>query len=87
MYLKKIILAVSLVLAATFAFAAPVDVNSADAETLASAMTGIGQKKAEAIINYRQINGPFQSIEDLTKVKGIGEKTIAKNRQNLTVMK
>jgi competence protein ComEA len=87
LYFKKIIFALSLVLASAFAFAAPVDVNTADAETLASALVGIGQKKAEAIVSYRQINGPFQAIEDLAKVKGIGEKTIEKNRENLTVMK
>jgi competence protein ComEA len=50
-------------------------------------LSGIGQKKAEAIVSYRQMNGPFQSIEDLAKVRGIGEKTIEKNRENLTVMK
>jgi competence protein ComEA len=85
--LKKIVFAMSLILASAFAFAAPVDVNTADAETLASALSGIGQKKAEAIVSYRQMNGPFQSIEDLAKVRGIGEKTIEKNRENLTVMK
>lgn len=71
---------------AGFAHAEPatVNINSADIETLAS-LNGIGQSKAEAIVAYRDANGPFQSSEDLANVKGIGERTVEKNAERLTV--
>jgi competence protein ComEA len=67
------------------AFAAPVDINSADADTLAAALTGIGAAKAAAIVAYREANGPFQRLEDLMKIKGVGQKTLEKNRANLVI--
>lgn len=63
---------------------AKVNINTADATAL-EAVNGIGPKKAEAIIAYRQQNGRFASIEDLTKVKGIGEKRLEKISQYLAV--
>jgi competence protein ComEA len=69
-----------------FGLAAPafganqVDVNSADAKTLAQALQGIGLVKAEAIVAYRNAHGPFQGIEDLAKVKGIGRRIVEENR-------
>lgn len=63
------------------AFAAgPVDINTADAQTLAEGLNGIGMSKAEAIVAYREENGPFASADDLAKVKGVGEKTVERNR-------
>ena len=59
-------------------FATPVNINSADAQTIADSLDGIGLKKAEAIIEYRTKNGPFKSAEDLVNVVGIGEKTLEK---------
>lgn len=67
--------------------AAPVDINTADAKALAGAMTGIGQKRAQTIVDYRAKNGPFKSLDDLAKIKGIGKATIDKNRANLSVGK
>jgi competence protein ComEA len=67
------------------AYAGPVDINTADAATLASAMNGVGEKKAATIVAYRDAHGPFTRIEDLSNVKGIGLSTIEKNRQNLAV--
>lgn len=64
--------------------AEPVNINTADAQTLAT-LEGVGEKRAEAIIEYRSTHGPFVSIEDLVKVKGIGVKTLEKNRDNMTV--
>lgn len=64
--------------------AEPVNINTADAQTLAT-LEGIGEKRAEAIIEYRSKHGPFMSIEDLVKVKGIGVKTLEKNRDNMAV--
>jgi len=65
--------------------AGPVDINQADAGTLATAIVGIGEKKAATIVRYRDSNGPFASVDDLARVKGIGPATIEKNRQNLMV--
>ena len=66
-------------------FAGPVDINSADASTLASAITGVGESKAAAIVAYRDTHGPFASVDELSKVKGVGMKTVDKSRSNLTV--
>ena len=65
------------------AWAGPVNVNTADASTLASELDGIGPAKAEAIVEYRQKNGPFRAPEDLLKVQGIGERVLEQNRANL----
>ncbi|QXO19121.1 MULTISPECIES: ComEA family DNA-binding protein [Vibrio] len=60
-----------------------VNVNSASAEEIATLLSGIGLKKAQAIVDYRQANGQFQTKQDLTKVKGIGEATVAKNEARI----
>ena len=65
------------------AYAEPVDINKADAQTLTTQLVGIGPSKAEAIIAYRNANGPFRSIDDLALVKGIGQATVDKNRDRL----
>lgn len=61
----------------------PVNINSADAIELADALDGIGQSKAEAIVAYRDENGPFNSVESLTSVRGIGVATVEKNMENI----
>lgn len=62
-------------------FAGPVDVNSADAATLAAELQGVGMSKAEAIVEDREANGPFRSAEDLMRVSGIGQRTVEINRE------
>jgi competence protein ComEA len=62
-----------------------VDINTADAQTLDKNIVGVGLKRAEAIIAFREEHGLFQSVDDLAKVKGIGPKMVEKNRANLTV--
>lgn len=62
-----------------------VDLNSADALTLQSALTGIGKAKAEAIIAYREANGPFSTVDELLEIKGIGKALLERNRDRLTV--
>lgn len=62
-----------------------VNINNADAQALASSIKGIGLKKAQAIVDYREAYGPFTNIQDLVSVTGIGEKTVAKNAALLTV--
>nr|WP_297403873.1 ComEA family DNA-binding protein [uncultured Marinobacter sp.] len=73
-------------LATGFAHAEPaaININTADVATLAS-LNGIGQSKAEAIVAYRDVNGPFATTADLADVKGIGERTIEKNAGRLSV--
>ena len=56
-----------------------VNVNEADAETMAGVLTGIGVRRAQAIVDYREQYGRFYSAEELTAVKGIGQATIEKN--------
>ncbi len=67
------------------ALAAPVNINAADAVTLASSLKGVGLKKARAIVDYREANGKFKSGDDLTLVKGIGMKTVEINRKDIHV--
>ena len=65
----------------------PVDINTADAEKLAEAINGVGIKKARDIVAYRQQNGPFESVDELAEVGGIGIQTVERSRENLTVEK
>jgi competence protein ComEA len=72
-------------LAPMLAWAGPVDINKADAATIAKELQGIGLNKAQAIVAYRDKNGSFRSADDLRKVKGIGAKTLERNRTNIRV--
>lgn len=63
--------------------AATVNINTAGAKELSSVLTGVGSKKAEAIIEYREKFGPFKSANELTAVKGIGQKTVDKNKSKI----
>ncbi|MBT8101238.1 MAG: helix-hairpin-helix domain-containing protein [Gammaproteobacteria bacterium] len=65
--------------------AGPVNINTADAETISRELTGVGLAKAEAIVKYRKKHGPFQRPDDLSLVKGIGEKILDANRGNIRV--
>ena len=56
-----------------------VNINTASASELQRALIGIGAKKAQAIVEYRETNGKFAAAEDLLKVKGIGKNTLEKN--------
>lgn len=62
-----------------------VNVNTADAATIAAKLDGVGLKKAEAIVRYRDENGRFDAPADLAKVKGIGDATIARNADRIAV--
>jgi competence protein ComEA len=64
-------------------FATPVNINKADSETIASALKGIGAKKAEAITKYRTKHGEFKTVSDLAMIKGIGDKTIQMNKKDI----
>ena len=84
--MKKFYLTLILLLfLATSAFA-KVNINTADAKELAT-LPGIGQVKAEAIVNYRKDNGNFKNINDLKEVKGIGYKVVEKIKPEATTGK
>lgn len=68
-----------------WAFAGPVDINSADAETISAELNGVGLAKAKAIVEYREKHGPFKNAEDLSLVKGIGDRTVEINRANIRI--
>ena len=62
-----------------------VNINTADAETIARVLNGVGLAKARAIIEHREQHGRFDAPADLAKVKGIGEATVAKNAARIIV--
>ncbi len=64
---------------------AVVNLNTADAATLQRELLGIGATKAQAIVAYREEHGNFASVDELLEVKGIGEATLEKNRDKLSV--
>ena len=66
-------------------YAGPVNINTADAETLALELTGVGPALATAIVEYREMNGDFASPDALTRVRGIGEHILELNRTNILV--
>lgn len=61
-----------------------VNINTADT-TMLQTLSGIGEKRAADIINYRETNGLFETVDDLDQVSGIGEKTMEKLRPLITV--
>ncbi|HEY7883775.1 MAG TPA: ComEA family DNA-binding protein [Cellvibrionaceae bacterium] len=63
---------------------AVINVNTADVVDLTQ-LKGIGEKKAEAIIAWREQNGPFESLEQLLEVRGIGQSTLAQNRERIVL--
>ena len=77
--------AIALLSLPMLAFAGQVNINTADAETIAAELNGVGLSKAKAIVEYRTKHGPFRSVDDLSLVKGIGERTVDKNRTDIQV--
>ena len=64
--------------------AAPIDVNTASAETLADAIHGVGLKRAQAIVQYREQHGAFASVDQLAQVRGVSANIVERNRDRLT---
>ncbi|MFC5740427.1 ComEA family DNA-binding protein [Dyella tabacisoli] len=77
---KLTALAIALALALPAFAATPVNVNKADAETLAKSLDGIGLSKASAIVAWRDEHGSFKNIDELTQVKGVSAATLERNR-------
>jgi competence protein ComEA len=63
-----------------------VDINTADAATLALALDGVGMTKAQDIVAHREQFGAFSSIDDLEEVRGIGPATVARNRDKILIV-
>ena len=61
-----------------------ININTADVQELTK-LKGVGEKKAEAIIAWRKENGNFKTVDQLLEVKGIGEATLAANRENIRI--
>jgi len=85
MRIWKRALPLSAIILPLWALAGPVNVNTADAETISEALKGVGLSKAQAIVEYRQKHGLFKSADDLSLVKGIGERTVELNREDILV--
>ncbi len=81
-FFKQSLIVVCLVIGSA-AHAGPVDVNTADAATIAEELKGIGLSKAEAIVAYRDKHGRFSSIAELSQVKGIGARILEINQENI----
>ena len=78
-------LILSLALASAAIAAETVNINTADAATIDRVLLNVGPAKAQAIVDYRKANGAFKSAEQLAMVKGIGLKTVEKNRDRIEV--
>lgn len=63
---------------------AKISINQADQHAFAK-MSGIGDKKAQAIVDYRTEHGPFKQVDELKKIKGIGDKILEKNKDRLVL--
>jgi competence protein ComEA len=83
--IRSLVFAIATALALPALAAQPVNINTAEAGAIATALSGIGQSKAEAIVAYRKEHGAFKTPDDLTHVKGIGQKTVDKNRELILV--
>ena len=81
----RMILAATLFAISAGVFATPpVNINTASAQALAEAINGVGLKRAQAIVRERETNGPFSSVDDLSRVQGIGQRIIERSREGLT---
>ncbi len=82
--MKSFMLAVMALVFSALAWAAPVNINTADAKTL-DKLEGVGPAKAEAIIKYRTEHGGFKTPEELKKVPGVGDAIYEANKANIKV--
>jgi competence protein ComEA len=98
--LRRLLVVPALALALALALAAPlaakaqdaaaaapatVNINKADAGTIAAALKGVGNSRATEIVRYREAYGPFTSVDELAEVKGIGQSTLDDNRALITL--
>ena len=85
--IARSLLVVSLAFMPLSVFAAtPLDINTATAAQFSAVMSGVGMKKAEAIVVYREANGRIESVDQLSSVKGIGEGLLVRNKELIRVV-
>lgn len=84
MFLRRLLVGILAAFVYIGAAFAAVNVNTASQAEL-EALNGIGPAKAKAILDYRQKNGPFKSVDDLKKVTGIGDKTLESIRKDVSL--
>ncbi len=84
---KSLLISLMMGFLPALSWAGPVNINTADAGTLARELSGIGAAKAEAIVAYREQFGAFKSADDLIRVKGVGNRILELNRGNILVSK
>ena len=86
-WLQRLVLCV--VLGSGFALSAEtpttVNINTADAEMLATVLTGVGRVRAQSIVKWRETHGPFTTAEQLAEVKGVGATVLEKNRSRIVL--
>lgn len=82
--INKLLIMALLAFSLNLSAAEPVNINSADKQTLMQ-VKGVGEKRAEAIIAWREKNGPFKTVEQLTEIDGIGPSLVETNKDMLTV--
>lgn len=78
-------LLISTLLLAQLALATPININAATATELDSSLQGIGEKRAQRIVEYRERHGPFATPEDIMSVPYIGRRIFEANRQDIRV--
>lgn len=83
--MRRFFLSILLSAMSAVCHAGPVNINTADAETLAAELKGVGLARAQAIIEYRESVGPYRSPEDLLEVAGVGPKVLELNKGNIRV--
>lgn len=82
---SRLVILAGLLLGPLALLAEPVNINVADEEALAEALTGIGPALAARIVRDREENGPYESPEALMRVPGIGERVIESNREDILI--
>ena len=81
--MRRVLFLTVLGLLPALADAGPVDINSADAATIARELNGVGESRAKAIVEFREKNGRFASPDDVLKVSGVGPQVLKLNRDNI----
>lgn len=81
--MRKFIFPAFLGLLPALLMAGPVDINTADAATIARELNGVGESRARAIVEYREKNGRFATPDDIMKVSGIGPQVLKLNREHI----
>lgn len=85
MKMLKSLAALVAIIFSSLSFASPVNINTASADEIASALNGVGVNKAKAIVKYRKDNGKFSSADQIVLVSGIGSAIFEKNKADILV--